>query len=380
MATPSSASVTEKTFLLSYCFVRGPVRSFGAFGRPHQRPADAPRANQYLSYQVSIAQPICHFYRSEVVMPSVFQARFMRFHDAIKLGSTDENAILREKRDAVLTRMRERGLRFTWFNQGSYAMGTGAIPVQADYDIDVGIVFTGDARPVDPMVVKQWVYDAVLGHTGTVEWRRNCIRVQYIRAGEATYHVDLPVYWKDRFTGNLSLATGKQHSGSGQKAWQDVDPQALVDRVASHLDGEDKWQFRRVVRYLKRWKDVNFPTIGNAAPVGIGITMAALNGFTPVKDWNASTSAGYDDLQALINLVYRMRAGFGYVSHGGELAVRLVAQLPVRPYSDVFARMTNQQMKEFKERLDTLAVRLEDAKRTGKTDELIRAFGADFPV
>ena len=313
-------------------------------------------------------------------MPSAFQPKFIRFHDAIKLGNTDENVTLREKRDAVLKRMREKGLVFTPYNQGSYAMGTGVIPVQADFDIDVGVIFTGDARPADPLALKKTVYDAVFGHTTSVEWRRHCIRVQYVKAGEPTYHVDLPVYWQDRWSKALTLAVGKQNSGSEHKEWQDSDPQALVDRVAGHLTGEDKWQFRRVIRYLKRWKDVHFPAMGNAAPVGIGITVAALNWFTTSKDWNATTSAGYDDLEATLNLVNRMRGGFASVWRDNEWATRLEARLPVKPYKDVFHRMTNQQMKEFKERLDTLATRLGEAKRTSKTDELVRAFGGDFPA
>lgn len=312
-------------------------------------------------------------------MPSPFQSRFLRFHDAIKLGNTDENATLREKRDAVLRRMRDRGLTFTWFNQGSYAMGTGVVPVQADYDIDVGIVFTGDARPADPLTAKEWVYDAVDGHTPNVEWCRHCIRVQYVRSGEPTYHVDLPVYWKDRWSGALSLAVGKRFSGAGHKEWQDADPQGLVNRVTGHLDGEDRWQFRRVIRFLKRWKDEHFPVMGNAAPVGIGITVLALGGFSPAKDWNASTSSGYDDLKATLNLVNRMRGRFTYTVHDGEYAYRIKEPLAVKPYTDVFERMTNQQMKEFRERLDTLASRLEAAQRSGSSVELVRALGPDFP-
>lgn len=305
-------------------------------------------------------------------MASVFQPKFLRFHENIKLVNTEENATLREKRDRVLQRMRDNGLSFEPFNQGSYAMGTGVIPVGADYDIDVGVIFTGAQRPADPMAAKKWVYDAVHGHTTTVEWRRHCIRVQYVKAGAATYHVDLPVYWKDAW-GNLSLAVGKQNSGVGYKEWQEADPKGLVSLVANHLSGEDRMQFRRVIRALKRWKDVHFPVEGNAKPVGIGITLAALQWFSPSKDWGATTSAGYDDLQATTDLVNRMRSGFGWSG-------RLSLSVPVKPRKDVFERMTDQQMKEFKERLDTLSTRLANAKASGSTTELVRAFGADFPA
>jgi hypothetical protein len=305
-------------------------------------------------------------------MSDEVQSRFLNFHEKIKLTSADENATLREKREAVLKRMRDHNLTFEWFNQGSYAMGTGVVPVKADYDIDVGIVFTGDTRPVDPLAVKQWVYDAVYGHTKNVEWRRHCLRVQYVKAGEPTYHVDLPVYWKDRGSNALTLAVGKQHSGARDKAWQAADPQRLVTHITSHFDGEDREQFRRVIRYMKRWKDEHFPVMGNAAPVGIGLTIFALDNFVAKKDWTAR----YNDLDALHHLVNRMRRAFTVYWFNP----RIVQKLPVTPNSDVFARMTDQQMKEFKGRIDTLAECLDTAKITGKVDTLVRAFGSDFPA
>jgi hypothetical protein len=308
-----------------------------------------------------------------------FQSNFLKLHERIKLGNTDENATLREKRDAVLDRMRKK-LTFDWFNQGSYAMGTGVVPVKADYDIDVGIVFTGPTRPADPLTIKQWVYDAVYGHTANVEWRRHCIRVQYVKAGEPTYHVDLAVYWKDAY-GNLTLAVGKQNSAADKKEWQDADPKGMVAQVTNHLVDEDKWQFRRVIRYLKRWKNLHFAAEGNAAPPGIGITIAALKWFSPKKvQWNATTAAGYDDLGATLDLVNSMRSAFRSTWRNGEYARAIELPMPVKPYKDVLARMSNQQMKEFEERLDKLSARLSDARTNGTVANLVAAFGADFPA
>lgn len=58
---------------------------------------------------------------------------------------------------------------------------------------------------------------------------------------------------------------------------------------------------------------------------------------------------------------------------------RLTARMPVAPRDDVFARMTDQQMSEFKVRLDKLAGWLDEARRTGCTGPLRRAFGVAFP-
>ena len=59
------------------------------------------------------------------------QTYFNKFDDTIR-RSYDDNSILREKRDLLLSDLRE-GLqrnfkkipRFEYFNQGSYAIGTG---------------------------------------------------------------------------------------------------------------------------------------------------------------------------------------------------------------------------------------------------------------
>ena len=310
------------------------------------------------------------------------QTHFLRFHEIIQLTDADENATLREKRDRVLTRLRD-GLKkagrptFTAFNQGSYAMGTGVEPVGGDYDIDVGVVFVG-ARPADPREVKRWVYEAVAGHTARVEWRRPCVTVWYQQGGEPVYHVDLPVYWQDS-GGGLALAVGKEHSGADQRAWQACDPKGLIEAVKGYRSGEQRLQLRRVIRYLKRWKDHRFPAEGSAAPVGVGLTIAALERLQPAP-WGAVTPAQSDDLAATLALVRSMIAGFHPVWSGGAWAERLVARVPVSPRDDVFARMTDQQMAEFKGRLQGLEAALETARRTQDPRHLAPVFGPAFPV
>ena len=100
------------------------------------------------------------------------QSEFITFHDAIKLDS--ENEILREKRDILLNKLKEKisddATSYTHFNQGSYAMGTGIKPNDGDYDIDVGLKFDIDHDDYeDPVVVKKWIKDALDGHTKKME-------------------------------------------------------------------------------------------------------------------------------------------------------------------------------------------------------------------
>ncbi|TKD05302.1 nucleotidyltransferase [Polyangium fumosum] len=305
-----------------------------------------------------------------------FQTMFRRFDETIKLNRFDENAELREKRDRILKRLRENlSITFEPFNQGSYAMGTGVKPLNGDYDIDIGIVFNIDRRSHDPVTVKGWVYKALETHTTRVEWRRPCITVYYQQSGEAIYHVDLAILAKDPYSGALHLAIGKEHSAAEQREWQPDDRKGFMAAVENRFSGEDAAQFRRVIRYLKRWRDVHFSSEGRAAPTGLGLTVAAYYWFQPTKSGPSD-----DDLGATLALVRIIHGQFtsAWDPSSGQPGVRLALRFPFAPQDDVFARMTNQQMQEFRQRLAKLIEWLEEAQRTGSTAPLQRAFGSDF--
>ena len=159
------------------------------------------------------------------------QSEFITFHDAIKLDS--ENEILREKRDILLNKLKEKisddATSYTHFNQGSYAMGTGIKPNDGDYDIDVGLKFDIDHDDYeDPVVVKKWIKDALDGHTKKVEIRRPCVTVTYQEDGEPAYHVDFAVYAANNNDGKLYIAKGKENSASDKRYWEESDPQELM--------------------------------------------------------------------------------------------------------------------------------------------------------
>jgi hypothetical protein len=217
------------------------------------------------------------------------------------------------------------------------------------------------------------VYDAVKDHTSDVSWKEPCITVQYRSSREPVYHVDLAIYGRDSF-GQLHLARGKEYSTGAR--WERCDPQGLTNTIGNRFAADDAAQFRRVVQYLKRWKDVSFPAGGNAAPVGIGLTLLAHRSFVPVRNGYPSS---YDDLAAVRALVSSIGSSFTPKWTSTGLAYRIVAQVPVEPRDDVFARMTDQQSTEFKGRIDTLRGYLDESARTGSSAPLRRAFGPDFP-
>lgn len=323
-----------------------------------------------------------------------------KFHDTIKVGRFDENAVLIEKRDRVLDRLRgglealfassdEDQPEYATFNQGSYEMGTGTKPVSGDYDIDVGICFKiAKADYADPVAVKEWVLNALEGHTKKVEIRRNCVTVWYQAEGEPIYHVDLAIYSDGDFNwdGKTYLAKGKQNSTAQNRLWEEADPRGLISLIkARYTDAKDTAQFRRNIRYLKRWRDEKFTAGGNSAPVGIGLTVAAYYWFAPVKSVDVfSNAVGYDDLEALRRFVQAMLDNFQRLYRDGVAVDRLAVTLPVVPLTDVFVKMTDTQMADFKSRLESLRDVIQAAQRKAAPEvacKLLQGqFGGDFPV
>lgn len=319
------------------------------------------------------------------------QKQFEAFHEAIKLKKFEENQTLREKRDIVLDKLRtrlkatfeEKGKKaptFSYFNQGSYEMGTGIIPLDSDFDIDVGVSFNIDKNDyADPVEVKKWVYDALYGHTKQVEMRRPCVTVFYQKQGDPVYHVDLAIYSDESCNsdGKKYLAKGKMSSSEDNKSWEVSDPKGLADIVGNKYSGDDKKQFVRVIRYLKRWKDFNFSSNGNAAPIGIGLTIAAYNWFVPNKPFldKIANVYKYNDLQAIKTVVKGMLDNF---------SDRLRVYLPVEPYSELFAKMTDNQMTDLKEKLEDLLEVIDSAidevAPEVACETLQKVFGKDFPI
>lgn len=327
------------------------------------------------------------------------QKHFNEFNDRIKLKRFEENTTLREKRDIIRRKLDERlpGVfedageecpQYYYRDQGSYEIGTGVVPVDGDFDIDQGLYFEVSTEDYpDSVTLKQRVHSALDGHTREVVIRRSCVTVFYQNDGEHCYHVDIAVYsdGSKNVDGKSRVAKGKENSGDEFRIWEVSDPQALADRLTSRFDEDnDRAQFRRTIRYLKRWKDVNFETKGHAAPLGIGLTVAAYYHLQPqYADAMAGTP---NDLKALTHLVRSMLNQFAYVwdADEGKYVWRLKIYLPVEPSNDLFELMTSKQMTTFEDKLKILLVALETAER--EVDPVVACgilqgvFGEDFPV
>ena len=303
------------------------------------------------------------------------QKQFETFHFVIRTDY-DMNSTLAAKREIILQRIRkylaDRHLPgFQELLQGSYRMKTGVVPIaDLEYDIDVGLRFGFSEDDYAAKTVRKWVFEAVDGHTENVEAKRPCIRVTYADG----YHVDLVIYawWNDGW-GQEQFRLAHKTNG-----WRAADPPRLLSYVKTarkRFEGTEDAktgtdQFRRIVRYLRRWNDVQIPKSSNAKPSGLAFVLFAAQHLQPVLTWNGQS----DDRQALEALA----------TYAATLPGRLIAQKPTPEYEDMFARLSDADMAGLKTRFGVLASALQEA---GKTADPVKAcqilqvvFGLDFPV
>ena len=313
---------------------------------------------------------------------SNLQEKFIKFHETIKLKRFDENQSLKDKRDLLLEELKgvlkdekipgtEEKLTFRHINQGSYAMGTGIIPKKGtDYDIDVGIIFNITKEEYESSKLKKLVYEA-LGRKRTVSYKKPCITADY---PSEDFHVDIAIYAENN--SDIHIAWGKENAE--EKIWYKSEPEELTTWVADVSTNADKSaQFRRCVRYLKKWKENAFKNTGNDAPPSIGITIQARNSFAYCYNEG-------NDLQALISIVNDIKNEFVYEydAKANANSHTIEVHLPVEPYKNVYYKMTLKQMDNFYEKISNLLEALEAAEEAESDFEackiLKKIFGEEF--
>lgn len=314
------------------------------------------------------------------------QSEFIDFHNRIKLDY-DVRAELAEKRDILLGILRnsEQLPGFDEYNQGSYGMHLGVEPTDGrEYDIDVGLRFNADKDDYDPMDIKNIIADILKKHTeygSTI--KKPCVTVTYKKDGEAAYHVDIVTYLYEDHTdknSQLYLARGKD-STPEEICWEKSDPVGLVDYINNKVPiGDERDQFRRIIRYIKRWKNRRFNSAGHAEPASIGITLIVADNF--------EANSG-NDLGALLSAAKNIQKLFQPEKYeGGRWLYRIKYPMP---YSldfeydtDAFGKMTDIQMTDFKDKLDKFVRDLEvvqnEPDEVEQCKKLQKIFGEDFHV
>jgi hypothetical protein len=324
------------------------------------------------------------------------QKHFEEFHASIRLGRFSDEATLREKRDIIKSKLEAKlpaefakrdeecpPKRFV--DQGSYEMGTGIKPVAGDFDIDQGLYFELDSDQFpNPVDLKKVVRDALEGHTDKVEIRRSCVTVFYQREGEDIYHVDLAIY---RESGKDALpkliGKGKEQSNSDYRFWEVSDSAGLSHWFRRDLDSAERKQTRRLVRYLKRWKDENFDVDGRSAPTGIALTVGVRANYA--ARFSDTLTKTPNDLAALASLITSLLGQFhAVVDAEGNTLHRLELRLPVEPFGDLLEAMSDKQSESLHRKMTTLKAALLEAENAvdpvDACTRLRREFGEDFPV
>lgn len=318
------------------------------------------------------------------------QARMLKFHDKIKL-TLSERENLQEKSDILIDELRDCDdlPSFDPYDQGSYAIHLGVRPPDdssekshREYDVDVALRLKVNKDDEDPFTCKNTIKQALNGHTkyGT-QIKKPCVTVTYSHDGEPAYHVDLVAYAyenKDDDASQMYIAKGKTQEDA---QWERADPIGLVDYISDAIrQFDDPDQFRRVVRYIKRWKSLKFSPDGHNEPPSIGLTLIALETFKVFQS---------DDLSALLHVAREIDSRFvpTEVDAGEQqymIECRIPAHLKFEPGTNVFEKMSVKQMTTFKKKLERLIERLEAAQDEDDEIEQCRilqnVFGEDFEV
>ena len=315
------------------------------------------------------------------------QTHFNKFHGKIKLGREDDAYKKARERDdsikaEVKTAFSEAGYPVVSdFIQGSLKTHTGIVPTSGDYDIDRALVIDADEAPENPVTPKKKAL-VVLEDRGfkNAKIKKPCVTANY--AGDDV-HIDFIIY--KRSGDQHYLAVGKKNSDENNREWSSADPLGLIEWIndASVCDQDEARdvlaQFRRLVRYLKRWRDEQFSETVGSKVFSIGLTVMVKQQLV----WSFSTEGASQDLTALRETVEAILEG-GYFQEEEEGKYRVRVDLPKEPWRDIFFGSSLDTGTQLYNKLQRLKEQL--AKAEASSDEreqcesLNKLFGDDFEV
>ncbi|MXZ43813.1 MAG: nucleotidyltransferase [Gammaproteobacteria bacterium] len=315
------------------------------------------------------------------------QTHFDKFHNKIKLGREDDAYKKARDRDDsikkdVASAFQSAGYPVVKdFIQGSLKTHTGIIPISGDYDIDRALVIEDDVAPENPVTPKKKTLE-VLEERGfkNAKIKKPCVTADY--TGD-NVHIDFIIY---KLSGDQHyLAVGKGSSDEKNREWAATDPCGLTDWINDDsLFGVDDRkevlaQFRRLVRYIKRWRDVQFSESVASKVYSIGLTVL-------VKEqlqYSFSTEGARQDLQALINTVGAILDS-NYFTEEETGKYRVCVDLPKEPWRNIFDGSSLDTGTQIYNKLSRLKEQL--IKAEGLSDEreqckiLNDLFGKDFEI
>lgn len=317
------------------------------------------------------------------------QKEFEEFNEFIIIG--DETIALREKREKLKSDMedyfpdecnkyniniKKSDMRF--IHQGSYKIGTTISNSKNKIDLDYAVIFPLDiSKHTDPREVKKAAKAALeIKNIRIPTIKEPCVTVAYHSNGEETMHIDFPLYADHN--SQLYLARGKASSDTFK--WEIADPEGLNDYFLNAFREKD--QLKRIVRYIKKWKQEKYENASNSheVPPSVGLTILTCQNYV------AYTCDGDDDLSSLYYTMKGIRDKFTVLmdESGSITEATITCCLPVQPYSNVFYKMTSSHMKTFYTRLNTAVENLREAMNLSEAHEsakyVRKVLGEDFTL
>lgn len=314
------------------------------------------------------------------------QRQFEKFNEKIHL--TREESLYSNARDkdksileSIKARFKEKGYPVVDdFIQGSLATFTAIKELSEDFDIDRGIVISEDNAPQNPLEPKKEILD-ILEKRGfqNAKIKTPCVTADY---KNENLHIDIPVYKRDS-RGNHKLAIGKSDSS---KEWGDADPKGLIDWINDFSSYYDYYkdahrnQFRRLVRYMKKWRNVQFSDDEKKKIYSIGLAIMLKECYSPSID-----NEGFaNDLTSLINTINSI-LNSSYFSRVSTDIYELRITLPVKPNNNIYAKKYASIGTQLRNKLLALKTSLEQVSSPEKnlceqTTLLSKQFGDEFPI
>jgi len=207
---------------------------------------------------------------------------FHSFNSTIKLVDSKRKK-LKNNRNVLRKKIKEHFREKEWedpkfYSQGSFPLNTNVNPIKEQtrdgsikekYDIDDGVYFVcPESERKEATTYHDRIKKAVDGHASKAIDKNTCVRVVYSDG----HHIDLPSYWLENDSDTPQLA----HKSKG---FIESDPKPFKEWVDSKISSTTQvGQLRRIIRYLKAWKEYRESQNSNLkVPSGFILTILACN-------------------------------------------------------------------------------------------------------
>ncbi|MCY4162214.1 MAG: CBASS cGAMP synthase [Flavobacteriaceae bacterium] len=213
--------------------------------------------------------------------------QFIEFNQAVSLDTSKRDE-LKKNRDALRKKIteyfeknKENETKPKYSAQGSFMMHTivnplpnyetdddGNVKTLYPYDLDDGVYFVDELENrKSESTYHNWIYDAVKDHTSKGAIKKNtCVRVLYVDG----HNIDLPIYFKEKETDGEKTIPQLAHKS---EKYVDSDPREFY----KWFNGKANNQLKRLVRYLKAWRDKQNKSYNTKMPSGLILTILATN-------------------------------------------------------------------------------------------------------